>query len=161
MKKLMLVALSLCSIISSKSLAKGENNIPLNKAWGLACNFVDKNGLGTTDYQITTYTMGNQKYLHIKVVDSLYGDNNGDALLTSVVRTQRGNKYLTYSGVLSKSTRGNMFRGSKTFTVMVYEDQKVVGKTNVFRAHISLDNFSLPQLPAWAQARDLQCELVP
>ena len=52
-------------------------------------------------------------------------------------------------------------RGKKQVSVVVDYLSRVNGKSNTFKAKLLEDNAQPAAMPAWAQERQLQCELAP
>lgn len=163
MKKLFISTMAMSLFLSSNVLASVVfKSIPLKDAWGIVCNLVDNRGHGTTDYQVTTYYMNSTRYLGIKYLDSLKGDNSGSVALTSIESAQGGgNDLVTYKGDIVKNASGAMLKGKKQLSVIVDYRSRINGKPNTFKAKLLVDNVQPVDMPAWAKERELQCELVP
>lgn len=163
MKKILLGTTLLVSFVTSQAFARVDfNNIPLNKAWGIACTMVDDKGQGLNEYQVTTFNINKKPILMIKYIDSVLGDNWANVVLTSVETAEGGGSDLVaYTGNIAKGATGAMFKGRSELSIIVDFMSPLSGTPNTFRSRMLLDKNKNPRYPAWAKIRELYCTLVP
>jgi hypothetical protein len=162
MKFFLLGTTLLANLVTPAAFGVEFNNIPISKAWGIACTMVDSKGRGLTDYQVTTFSMNKKPLLMIKYIDGSLGDNWANVALTSVETAEGGgNDLVEYTGDIVKGATGDMLEGSKELSIIVDFKSPLHGTPNTFKSRMLLDKKKNPNFPAWAKARELYCTLVP